>query len=76
MAKRRGNPNWGKPILDDLPIIPSRFELQVKQLGLADEPEQWAGSVELREWAKANRHSYFVPEKLLAEWRLTVREDW
>jgi hypothetical protein len=62
-------------MLENMPIIPSRFETLVSQLGLTDRPEDWEASNELRQWAKANRHSYFVPERLLAEWRLTVTEE-
>jgi hypothetical protein len=75
MTKKRGNPNWGKAMLENMPVVPSRFETLVANLGLEDRPGEWAASSELRQWAKANRHYYFVPERLLAEWRLTVRED-
>ena len=75
MARRRGNPNWGKAIVGDLPIVPSKFELLVKELGIADTPEKWAGSGKLRDWAAKNRHFRFVPERLLAEWKLVVDAD-
>jgi hypothetical protein len=75
MARRRGNKNWGKMVLDNLPVVPSRFETQVEQLGLTDRPEEWPQSEPLRQWARANRHSYFVPERLLSTWGLIVRED-
>ena len=47
------------------PIVPPRFERLVGELGIADQPEHWAGSEPLREWVSKNRHFYFVPERLL-----------
>lgn len=73
---RRGNPNWGKAMLDAMPAVPSRFEKLVEKLGLENNPEQWPHSEPLREWARANRHFYFVPERLLASWGLIVKDDW
>ncbi len=69
MARRRGNPNWGKtdqqgPVV----IVPSSFDQIVKELGLT--PEQCFSSARLREWARLNRASKYVPETLLKEWGL------
>jgi len=38
-------------------------------------PDQYAGSKELREWALRNMRSCFVPEELLAAWKLQVEEE-
>jgi hypothetical protein len=71
MAKHRGNPNWGKP--DSwLPVAatPTSFEQAVKEFGLA--PEQYLASASLREWARLNKNSKYIPETLLAEWGFEV----
>jgi hypothetical protein len=44
----------------DGPVVPSRFDRLVGELGLEDQPEVWAESEPLREWASKNRHFYFV----------------
>ena len=51
MAKRRGNPNWGKPepIGPVVPTITS-FEQIVKEYKLT--PDQYVRSTRLREWAR------------------------
>lgn len=71
MARQRGNPNWGKrdqsgPVV----IVPSTFELVVKEFNLT--PEQYLSSVRLREWARQNRNSKFIPEVLLKDWGFDV----
>jgi hypothetical protein len=67
--RKRGNPNWGKPMLVET-VVPTAFELQAKKLGLT--PSMYATSRELRTWCERNRHRCFVPEWLLTEWHLTV----
>ena len=64
---RRGNPNWGKPVPSG-PVVPTvtSFEEAVKQLKL--QPDQYAHSTRLREWAERNRNSKFIPESLLQAW--------
>jgi len=54
MAKRRGNPNWGKPepIGPVIPIVTS-FEQAVKEFKLT--PDQYIRSTRLREWAGVTR---------------------
>ncbi|WP_158790363.1 hypothetical protein [Granulicella sp. L60] len=71
MAKRRGNPNWGKadqqgPVV----IVPSSFEQIVEEFGLT--PAQYISSARLREWARLNKNSKYVPEMLLEEWGFGV----
>ena len=52
MAKRRGNPNWGKPEPIG-PVVPTvtSFEQIVKEFKLT--PDQYIRSTRLREWAYA-----------------------
>ena len=56
MAKRRGNPNWGKPepIGPVVPVVTS-FEQAVKEYKLT--PDQYLRSTRLREWARRNKNS-------------------
>ena len=53
MAKRRGNPNWGKPEPIG-PIVPTvtEFEQVVKEYKLT--PDQYLRSTRLREWARGH----------------------
>ena len=71
MAKRRGNPNWGKPEMNG-PAIPtiSEFEQVAREFNL--KPEQYIHSTQLREWASRNRNSKFIPESLLEAWGFEV----
>ena len=63
MAKRRGNPNWGKPEPPVLNHPPSTFETVVKRLHLS--PEQYASSSALRDWVQKNKDHKFVPQAVL-----------
>ena len=64
MAKRRGNPNWGKPEPIG-PITPTvtEFEQVVREYKLS--PDQYLRSTRLREWARRNKNSKYIPEPLL-----------
>jgi hypothetical protein len=59
MAKRRGNPNWGKPEPIG-PIVPTitEFEQVVREYKLT--PDQYLRSTRLREWARRNKNSNSV----------------
>jgi len=71
MAKRRGNPNWGKTqTLSSAVITPTSFELIVNELKLA--PDQYLRSPRLREWASSNKNSKYIPETLLEAWGFEV----
>ncbi len=65
--RRKGNPNWGKARPPG-PVIPpvSSFEEEVKDLKL--QPNQYLHSTRLREWARRNKNSKFIPESLLQAW--------
>jgi hypothetical protein len=69
MVRRRGNPDWGKP-MSPAPAVPSEFEMFVKRLRLT--PENYASSVALKDWCKLNRNRCYIPEWLLEEWGITV----
>ena len=51
----------------------TQFEKTVAQLKL--KPHQYVGSKKLREWALRNMRSCYIPEELLAAWRLQVEEE-
>jgi hypothetical protein len=74
MAKRRGNPNWGKPepfVMATESI--SSFDSLVKSLGLS--PEQYVTSQELREWVRKNKDQKYVPQDLLKAWGFTASSE-
>ncbi len=71
MAKRRGNPNWGKPEPIG-PVVPTvtSFEQVVKEFKLT--PDQYLRSTRLREWARRNKNSKYIPETLLEGWGFEI----
>jgi hypothetical protein len=71
MAKRRGNPNWGKPepIGPVTPVI-TEFEQVVHEYKLS--PDQYLRSTRLREWARRNKNSKYIPEPLLEAWGFEI----
>ncbi len=73
MAKRRGNPNWGKPEPFILPESVSSFETVVKTLGLR--PDQYEHSAELKDWVKKNKDQKYVPQDLLRAWGFTASSE-
>jgi hypothetical protein len=68
---RRGNPNWGKPMLP-ASVLATEFDLQVRKLGLTQ--SKYASSLELWRWCDRNRNRVYVPEWLLAEWDMQVED--
>jgi hypothetical protein len=71
MAKKRGNPNLGKPRPTRLPILsPTSFEGVAKSLGLS--PGDFEGSISLKEWVLKNKDEKYVPQDLLKAWGFTV----
>jgi hypothetical protein len=69
MTLKRGNPNWGRPIAP-APARATEFELQVSRLCLTR--EKYVSSAALRAWCYQNRNRYYIPEWLLADWRMFV----
>jgi hypothetical protein len=54
-----------------MPFVPvgpmvTSFEEAVKELEL--QPDQYLHSMRLREWARRNKNSKFIPEPLLQAW--------
>ena len=71
MAKRRGNPNWGKTAPQEPAIVqPTSFERAVNEFDLA--PDQYVHSLLLRNWASRNKNVKYIPEELLKIWGLDV----
>ena len=69
MTRKRGNPNWGRPI----PLsagLPTEFEQEVLRLGLT--MKTCADSGPLRYWCKRNCTRCYVPEWLLRAWKIDV----
>lgn len=71
MAKRRGNPNWGKPDVIG-PVIPTITEFDRATHEFKLQPAQYIRSTRLREWARHNKNSKFVPEQLLEAWGFEI----
>jgi len=74
MAKRRGNPNWGKPEPNG-PVIPTITEFEKVTQEFKLQPEQYITSTRLREWANRNKNSKFIPEPLLEAWGFEVESS-
>lgn len=74
MAKKRGNPNWGKPEVNIVPYTGTNsFEEVVKKLRLS--PSDYEGSTHLKEWARKNKDQKYVASHLLQAWGLDVKAD-
>jgi hypothetical protein len=74
MAKKRGNPDWGKPEVNTVPYAGvSSFEAVVRKLRLS--PTDYEGSIQLREWARKNKDQKYVPSNLLQAWGLDMKAD-
>jgi hypothetical protein len=69
--RKRGNPNWGHPMLPS--VLCTEFEMQVRHLRLT--PEQYVISAELRTWCEKNRNHCYIPEWLLDKWEFRVNDD-
>jgi len=68
MAKRRGNPNWGKPEPYILSTSICSFDSLVKMLKLT--PDQYESSEELKRWSERNKDSKYIPQELLQVWNI------
>jgi hypothetical protein len=71
--KKRGNPNWGKP-LPSPPVVPTEFEGVALRLGLTK--ETYSSSSQLRIWCQRNGNRCYVPEWLLKEWGIMPDVGW
>jgi len=73
VQKKRGNPNWGKP-LPSSPAVPTEFEGVALRLGLTK--ETYSTSSQLRIWCQRNGNRCYVPEWLLKEWGIIPDVGW
>jgi hypothetical protein len=74
MAKKRGNPNWGKPDVHASALTgPTSFEEVVKKLRLS--PAEYKHSVQLKDWVRKNKDQKYVPSDLLKAWGLEAQGD-
>jgi hypothetical protein len=74
VAKKRGNPNCGKPEVNIIPYTgESSFEEIVRKLGLS--PAQYEGSIQLKAWVQKNKDQKYVPSSLLQAWDVEVKGD-
>jgi len=73
MAKKRGNPNWGKPEPVMLGVSISSFEALVKSLGLT--PDQYEDSGTLKAWVAKNKDHKYVPPALLEVWGFKAQSE-
>jgi len=69
MNRKRGNPNWGRP-MPPCPALATEFDLLVKQLQLT--AEMYTSSAALRAWCKQNKDRVYIPEWLLKELCIAV----
>ena len=69
IARRRGNPNWGR-LPQPTPVLATEFEEQVYRLGLTN--QTYAASTQLRDWCERNCNRCYVPEWLLGAWGIDV----
>jgi hypothetical protein len=67
-TRKRGNPNWGRPMPPA--SVCTEFEMQVKQLHLT--PEHYVISPQLHKWCEENRNRFYIPEWLLNAWDIRV----
>jgi hypothetical protein len=68
-ARKRGNPNWGKP-MEPAPAVPTAFEEQVRKLGLNE--QTCVTSEKLRQGGQSNKDRCYIPERLLKQWGISV----
>lgn len=74
MARRRGNPNWGKVMVGFAHQLPTAFEQEVRRLGL--NTQTFATSRELRRWCERNKDRCYIPEQLLKSWGISANGNW
>jgi hypothetical protein len=68
-VRKRGNPNWGKP-MEVAPAVPTAFEEQLEKLGLNE--QTCATSEKLKQWCERNKDRCYIPESLLKRWGMSV----
>jgi hypothetical protein len=74
VAKKRGNPDWGKPDLHTARNNgPTSFEEIVRELRLS--PADYQHSTQLKAWVQKNKDQKYVPSELLRVWDFEVKGD-
>ena len=85
--RRRGNPNWGRPLeLGNLAIVICEFDQKLEELTLPpwDEAKENPRKLSLilrdaslRRWCERNAKHNYIPEALLDKWGINVelRQD-
>ena len=74
MAKKRGNPDLGKPDLNAAHHNgPTSFEEIVRKLHLS--PGDYQHSTQLKAWVQKNKDQKYVPSDLLRAWNFEVKGD-
>jgi len=70
---RNNNPHWGKPASG--PVVPTVTSFEEAVKGLKLQPDQYVHSMHLREWARRNKNSKFIPEPLLQAWGFEITKQ-
>lgn len=74
MTRKRGNPNRGKPDINNARTIsPTSFEEIVRKLRLS--PEDYQRSIPLKEWVQKSKDQQYVPSDLLKAWDFAIKEE-
>jgi hypothetical protein len=69
MVLSRGNSDWGKPDTGGpVEVSLTSIEKIVEHFGLS--PDQYIRSAQLREWARTNKNSKYIPDSLFKAWVL------
>jgi hypothetical protein len=68
-SRTKGNQNWGKAS-GDIPNTPTSFDEMVRRLKLSE--QEYRSSIPLKEWARKNKNSKYVPQDLLEAWGIEV----
>ncbi len=71
-SKRRGNPDWGKPMPPPKAGL-TEFEKVVKRLRLS--VPEFDHSAALKDWVRRNHNQRYVPAELLKAWGVKVAND-
>jgi hypothetical protein len=70
MPKKRGNPDWCRPLPIGALVASPSFESVTEALRLA--PEDFQTSIPLKEWVSRNKNYKYVPLDLLEAWGFSV----
>jgi hypothetical protein len=75
MARRRGNPNWGRVANVPVPAVTTEFEKVIVRLGLTlDQDREIIRNRSIIDWARRNRNRCYIPERFLETWGFDLKE--